>query len=133
MVIKVNDFPQQRRLGTTSKAPRWVVAFKYEAEQALTKLLKIEVQVGKTGILTPVAQLEPVQLAGTTVSRASLHNADEIARKDIRVGDTGLVEKAGEIIPYVIRTEPSARTGAEQVSRFPSHAPVCGAPVPRRS
>jgi DNA ligase (NAD+) len=131
MVIKVNDFDQQRRLGATSKAPRWVVAFKYAAEQALTKLLKIEVQVGKTGILTPVAHLEPVQLAGTTVSRASLHNADEIARKDIRVGDTVLVEKAGEIIPYVIRTEPSARTGAERVFHFPSQCPVCGSPVER--
>ncbi|HLJ98239.1 MAG TPA: NAD-dependent DNA ligase LigA [Gemmataceae bacterium] len=131
MVIKVNDFDQQRRLGATSKAPRWVVAFKYEAEQALTKLLRIEVQVGKTGILTPVAHLEPVQLAGTTVSRASLHNADEIARKDIRVGDRVLVEKAGEIIPYVIRSEPSARTGAEHIFHFPSQCPVCGAPVER--
>src|SRR5262249_41569775 len=84
MVIKINDFDQQRRLGTTSKAPRWLVAYKYEAEQGLTKVLAIEVQVGKTGTLTPVAHLEPVQLAGTTVSRASLHNADEIARKDIR-------------------------------------------------
>ena len=131
MVIKVNDFDQRRRLGATSKAPRWVVAFKYEAEQALTKLLKIEVQVGKTGILTPVAHLEPVQLAGTTVSRASLHNADEIVRKDIRVGDQVLVEKAGEIIPYVIRSEPSARTGAEQVFQFPLQCPVCAAPVER--
>jgi DNA ligase (NAD+) len=131
MVIKVNDFEQRRRLGATSKAPRWVVAFKYEAEQALSKVLKIEVQVGRTGILTPVAHLEPVQLAGTTVSRASLHNADEIARKDIRVGDTVLVEKAGEIIPYVIRIEPSARTGNEQRFHFPAQCPVCSAPVER--
>jgi DNA ligase (NAD+) len=131
MVIKVSDFAQRDRLGATSKAPRWVVAFKYEAEQALTKVLKIEVQVGKTGILTPVAHLEPVQLAGTTVSRASLHNADEIARKDIRIGDRVLVEKAGEIIPYVIRSEPGARTGREQVFHFPSQCPVCGAPVER--
>src|SRR5205823_6479625 len=117
--------------GTTSKAPRWVVAFKYEAEQALTRLHKIEVQVGKTGILTPVAHLEPVQLAGTTVSRASLHNADEIERKDIRIGDQVLVEKAGEIIPYVIRAETSVRTGAEKKFRFPTHCPVCGADVER--
>jgi DNA ligase (NAD+) len=130
-VIKINDFAQHRRLGATSKAPRWVVAYKYEAEQALTKLLKIEVHVGKTGNLTPVAHLEPVQLAGTTVSRASLHNADEIDRKDIRVGDMVLVEKAGEIIPYVIRSEPSVRTGAEKVFQFPSQCPVCGAPVER--
>jgi DNA ligase (NAD+) len=131
MVIKVDDFKQRRRLGATSKAPRWVVAYKFEAEQALTRLLAIEVQVGKTGTLTPVAHLEPVQLAGTTVSRASLHNADEIARKDIRVGDMVLVEKAGEIIPYVIRSEPGARTGGEKVFHFPKKCPVCGSPVER--
>jgi DNA ligase (NAD+) len=131
MVIKLNDLDQRRRLGMTSKAPRWVVAYKFAAEQALTKLLKIEVQVGKTGTLTPVGHLEPVRLAGTTVSRASLHNADEIARKDIRVGDMVVVEKAGEIIPYVIRSEPAARTGAEKVFHFPSKCPVCGSAVER--
>jgi DNA ligase (NAD+) len=131
MVIKVNDFAQRRRLGATSKAPRWVVAYKFEAEQALTKLLRIEAHVGRTGILTPIAYLEPVQLAGTTVSRASLHNADEIARKDIRMGDMVLVEKAGEIIPYVIRSEPGARTGSEKVFRFPASCPACGSPVER--
>jgi DNA ligase (NAD+) len=131
MVIKLDDLEQRRRLGMTSKAPRWVVAFKFAAEQALTKLLKIEVQVGKTGTLTPVAHLEPVRLAGTTVSRASLHNADEIERKDIRVGDMVVVEKAGEIIPYVIRSEPKARTGAEKVFHFPSKCPVCGSAVER--
>jgi DNA ligase (NAD+) len=131
LVIKVNDFAQRERLGMTSKAPRWVVAYKFAAEQALTKLLRIEVQVGKTGTLTPVAHLEPVKLAGTTVSRASLHNADEIARKDIRVGDMVVVEKAGEIIPYVVRSEPGARTGAEKVFKFPTKCPVCGSPVER--
>jgi DNA ligase (NAD+) len=131
MVIKVNDLGQRQRLGSTSKAPRWVVAYKFAAEQALTKLLKIEVQVGKTGTLTPVAHLEPVKLAGTTVSRASLHNADEIARKDIRVGDMVVVEKAGEVIPYVVRSEPAARTGSEKVFHFPKKCPVCGAPVVR--
>jgi DNA ligase (NAD+) len=131
LVIKVNDLDQRKRLGMTSKAPRWVVAYKFAAEQALTKLLKIEVQVGKTGKLTPVAHLEPVRLAGTTVSRASLHNADEIARKDIRVGDIVVVEKAGEIIPYVVRSEPGARTGAEKVYHFPTKCPVCGSPVER--
>jgi DNA ligase (NAD+) len=131
MVIKVNDLEQRRRLGVTSKAPRWVVAYKFAAEQALTKLHAIEVSVGKTGTLTPVAHLEPVQLAGTTVKRASLHNADEIARKDIRVGDMVLVEKAGEIIPYVIRSEPSARKGDEKVFHFPKKCPVCGSPVER--
>jgi DNA ligase (NAD+) len=131
MVIKVNDFSQRRRLGATSKAPRWVVAYKFAAEQALTRLLTIEVQVGKTGTLTPVAHLEPVQLAGTTVSRASLHNADEIARKDIRIGDMVVVEKAGEIIPYVVRSEPDARKGKEKVFQFPRQCLVCGAPVER--
>jgi DNA ligase (NAD+) len=131
MVIKVNDFGQQRRLGATSKAPRWVVAYKFAAEQALTRLLKIDVQVGKSGILTPVAHLDPVQLAGTTVSRASLHNADEIARKDIRVGDMVLVEKAGEIIPYVIRSEPTGRKGSEAVFEFPKKCPACSSMVER--
>jgi DNA ligase (NAD+) len=131
MVIKVNDFNQRERMGYTSKAPRWVVAYKFAAEQAMTKLLSISLHVGKTGTLTPVAHLEPVKLAGTTVKRASLHNADEIARKDIRVGDMVVVEKAGEIIPYVIRSEPEARTGEERVFHFPSKCPVCGSPVVR--
>jgi DNA ligase (NAD+) len=131
MVIKVNDFAQRKRLGTTSKSPRWVIAFKFAAEQALTKLVSIEVHVGKLGTLTPVANLEPVKLAGTTVSRASLHNADFIESKDIRVGDMVVVEKAGEIIPYVIRSEPAARTGAEKVFHFPKHCPSCGSPVER--
>jgi DNA ligase (NAD+) len=131
MVIKVDDYAQRRRLGATSKSPRWVVAYKFAAEQALTKLVSIEVQVGKTGTLTPVANLEPVHLAGTTVARASLHNADEIARKDIRVGDMVVVEKAGEIIPYVVRSEAAARSGSEKVFRFPSTCPECGAPVER--
>jgi DNA ligase (NAD+) len=131
LVIKVNDFDQRRRLGATAKAPRWVVAFKFAAEQAQTKLLKIEVEVGKQGTLTPVAHLEPVRLAGTTVSRASLHNADFIKNKDIRIGDVVVVEKAGEIIPYVIRSEPEARTGAETVYRFPTKCPVCGGAVAR--
>jgi DNA ligase (NAD+) len=129
MVIKLNDFDQRCRLGTTSKAPRWVVAYKFPAEQALTRLLRIEVQVGTLGALTPVAHLEPVKLAGTTVSRASLHNADYIATKDIRVGDMVVVEKAGEIIPYVVRAEGAARTGAETVFRFPAQCPACGAAV----
>ncbi len=131
LVIKVDDFDQRRRLGSTSKSPRWMVAYKFAAEQALTRLVKIEVQVGKTGTLTPVAHLEPVQLAGTIVKRASLHNADEIARKDIRVGDMVVVEKAGEVIPYVIRSEPGARTGVEEPFVFPSQCPACGAPVVR--
>lgn len=131
MVIKVNDLDQRERLGMTSKAPRWVVAYKFEAEQGLTKLQRIEIQVGKTGTLTPVAYLDPVKLAGTTVSRASLHNADEIARKDIRIGDYVVVEKAGEIIPYVIRSEPSKRDGTQKAFKFPTKCPVCGGAVER--
>ncbi len=129
LVVKVDDFGQRHRLGYRSKAPRWVVAYKFAAEQALTKLRDIELSVGKQGTLTPVAHLDPVRLAGTTVSRASLHNADFIAQKDIRVGDMVVVEKAGEIIPYVIRSEPAARTGGEKPFHFPSKCPVCGSPV----
>jgi DNA ligase (NAD+) len=131
MVIKVNDLDQRRRLGMTSKAPRWVVAYKFAAEQALTKVLSIDVQIGKAGTLTPVANLEPVRLAGTTVSRASLHNADFITTKDIRVGDMVVVEKAGEIIPYIVRAEHGARTGSEKRFHFPTTCPVCGSPVQR--
>src|SRR5262249_45357987 len=131
LVIKVNDFVQRERLGYTSKSPRWVVAYKFAAEQALTRLVKIEVDVGKQGTLTPVAHLDPVRLAGTTVSRASLHNADFIKGKDIRVGDMVVVEKAGEIIPYIVRSEPTARTGSEKVFKFPETCPRCGSPVKR--
>jgi DNA ligase (NAD+) len=130
MVIKVNDYDQQRRLGATSKAPRWVVAYKFAAEQAMTRLVQIELMVGKLGTLTPRAHLDPpVRLAGTTVRHASLHNADYIAKKDIRTGDMVVVEKAGEIIPYIVRSEPSARTGTERPFQFPTTCPVCGAPV----
>jgi DNA ligase (NAD+) len=129
MVIKVDDYDQRRRLGVRSKSPRWTVAYKFAAEQAMTRLNAIELQVGKTGKLTPVARLDPVRLAGTTVSNASLHNASEIARKDIRVGDMVVVEKAGEIIPYVVRSESSARTGGEKKFKFPEKCPECGGTV----
>jgi DNA ligase (NAD+) len=131
LVIKVDDLDQRDRLGARSKSPRWTVAFKYEAEQAITKILHIGVQVGKTGKLTPVADLEPVRLGGTTVKRATLHNADEIARKDIRIGDTVVIQKAGEIIPQVVRVEHDARDGSEVPFVFPTHCPNCGAPVVR--
>jgi DNA ligase (NAD+) len=131
LVIKVDDYGQRRRLGATAKAPRWVMAFKFAAEQGMTRLLDIQLQVGKLGTLTPVAHLEPVRLAGTTVSRASLHNADFIVQKDIRVGDTVVVEKAGEIIPYVVRSEPGARTGSEKPFHWPKKCPFCGSPVER--
>lgn len=131
MVIKVDELAHWERLGETSKFPRYMIAFKYAAEQARTTLRNIKVQVGKTGVLTPVAQLEPVQLAGTTVRRASLHNADEIARKDVRVGDTVVVEKAGEIIPQVVAVETEARDGREEVFVMPASCPVCGSEVTR--
>lgn len=129
MVIKVNDLSQREKLGMTTKSPRWVVAYKFAAEQALTRLLKIELQIGKQGTLTPVAHLEPVHLAGSTVARASLHNEDYLKTKDIRVGDMVVVEKAGEIIPYIVRSEPSLRTGKEKPFVFPKVCPVCGADV----
>jgi DNA ligase (NAD+) len=131
LVIKVNDFAQRQRLGYTSKAPRWVVAYKFAAEQALSKVLSIDLTVGKNGTLTPTANLQPVRLAGTTVSRASLHNADFIATKDVRIGDMVVVEKAGEIIPYIIRSEHGARTGDEKPFHWPKTCPVCGSPVKR--
>ena len=131
LVIKVDDLDQQARLGTRSKSPRWLIAFKYEAEQAVTKLVGITVQVGKTGKLTPVADLTPVPLAGTTVKRASLHNADEILRKDVRIGDTVVIQKAGEIIPQVVRVEVGARDGSERAYDFPTTCPSCGAPATR--
>ncbi|OJW08772.1 MAG: DNA ligase (NAD(+)) LigA [Planctomycetales bacterium 71-10] len=131
LVVKVDDLSQRSRLGYTSKSPRWCIAFKYEAEQAVTKVVSITVQVGKTGKLTPVANLEPVRLAGTTVKRATLHNADEIRRKDVREGDTVVVQKAGEIIPQVVRVEKEARTGEEKEFEFPDRCPSCEAPVVR--
>jgi DNA ligase (NAD+) len=131
LVIKVDDLHQRERLGARSKSPRWTIAFKYEAEQAVTRLLGIHVQVGKTGKITPVAELEPVLLAGTTVKRASLHNADELERKDIKIGDAVVIQKAGEIIPQVVRVETDARKGTETYFHFPKKCPSCGAPVER--
>jgi DNA ligase (NAD+) len=131
LVVKVDDLGQRERLGARSKSPRWVIAYKYEAEQAISRVLGITVQVGKTGKLTPVAELAPVQLAGTTVRRATLHNADEIARKDVRVGDAVVIQKAGEIIPQVVRVEADSRTGDETPFAFPAHCPSCGAPADR--
>ncbi|MBN2372853.1 NAD-dependent DNA ligase LigA [bacterium] len=131
MVIKVNDFGQQARLGATSKNPRWAISYKFPARQATTKLLDISLQVGRTGAITPVAILEPVELSGTTVSRATLHNADEILRKDIRVGDRVIIEKGGEIIPKVVQPVISVRTGNEIEFRMPGECPVCGGGVIR--
>lgn len=127
LVLKVNSFEQRQRLGTTSKAPRWVIAYKFEKYEATTQLEGIRVQVGKTGAITPVADLKPVELAGTVVSRASLHNADEIDRKDVRVGDVVVVEKAGKIIPHIVRVEKHLRKGHLEKFHFPKHCPECHA------
>lgn len=130
-VIKVDTFREQGILGNTAKFPRWAIAYKFGAERAFTKLLQISVQVGRTGTLTPVAHLEPVQLAGTTVSRASLHNQDHIERLDVRIFDQVGVEKAGEIIPQVVSVDKQARTGNEIVFRLPDVCPSCQSPVSR--
>lgn len=125
LVLKVDAFEQRDELGATSKAPRWVVAYKIEKYEAVTRLNEIRTQIGKTGAVTPVAELEPVELAGTTVARASLHNADEIERKDIREGDWVVVEKAGKIIPRVVRVELHRRKDGSKPYRFPVQCPEC--------
>lgn len=126
VVVKLNDIALRADAGATSKFPRWAVAVKFPAQQATTRVRKIEVQVGRTGKLTPVAELEAVQLAGTTVSRATLHNEDEIERKDVRVGDTVLIEKAGEIIPQVVKAVVSKRPSGSKPFKMPRECPVCG-------
>lgn len=130
-VVKVDRFAQRERLGFTSKSPRWAMAYKFNPERAETRLRAITLQVGRTGVITPVAELEPVFVSGTTVGRATLHNAEEIARKDIRVGDIVGVEKKGEIIPAVVSVRPDLRTGAEQVFVMPETCPSCGGPLAR--
>ncbi|MBI5628760.1 MAG: NAD-dependent DNA ligase LigA, partial [Candidatus Rokubacteria bacterium] len=126
-VVKVDSLEQQRHLGSTMHHPRWAIAFKFAARQATTRIREIQINVGKTGALTPAALLEPVELAGVTVSRASLHNEDEVRKKDIRVGDTVLIERAGDVIPYVIQVITSKRPSNAQPFGMPTHCPVCGA------
>jgi DNA ligase (NAD+) len=125
LVLKVDDFAQRERLGSTSKSPRWVVAYKFEKYEAVTRLEGIRVQVGKTGAITPVADLQPVELAGTVVRRASLHNADELERKDVRPGDVVVVEKAGKVIPHIVRVEKHLRETKLRKFAFPTTCPVC--------
>ncbi|MEB3217191.1 MAG: NAD-dependent DNA ligase LigA [Nostocales cyanobacterium 94392] len=131
VVVKLNSFPLQQELGFTQKFPRWAVALKYAAEEAPTRVENISVNVGRTGALTPLAEMHPVQLAGTTVSRATLHNGDRISQLDIRIGDTVIVRKAGEIIPEVVRVLKELRPGNTKPFKMPSHCPVCGQPVVR--
>lgn len=129
VVVKINSLKLQEQLGFTQKFPRWAVALKYAAQEAPTRVEKIIVNVGRTGALTPLAQMRPVQLAGTTVSRATLHNASRVAQLDIRVGDTVIVRKAGEIIPEVVRVLKELRPPDTQPFIMPAHCPVCGQPV----
>lgn len=131
VVIKVNDFALRRTLGFTAKSPRWAVAYKFKAEQALTRLESISFQVGRTGAITPVANLAPVQLAGTTVKRATLHNAEQIAALDLRVGDMVYVEKGGEIIPKITGSEPAERSADSQPFEMIAECPECGTPLVR--
>jgi DNA ligase (NAD+) len=134
-VVKVNSFAQRERLGFTAKSPRWAIAYKYEAERVETRLNDIVIQVGRTGILTPVAMLDPVLVSGSTVGRATLHNEDEIKRKDIRIGDTVVIEKAGEVIPAVVEVVKSKRPRDAKPFDFAKHihgkCPVCGSPIRR--
>jgi len=131
MVIKVDSLALQQRLGATTRSPRWAIAYKFEALQETTVLENIEVQVGRTGVLTPVAHLAPVQVGGATVSRATLHNEDEIEKKDVRIGDTVLVQRAGDVIPEVVKVILSKRSGAEKKFTMPDICPVCRSTVVR--
>ncbi|MBP8944309.1 MAG: NAD-dependent DNA ligase LigA [Paludibacteraceae bacterium] len=131
VVLKVNSLDQQRKLGATAKSPRWAIAFKFQAEKALTKLLSVSYQVGRTGAVTPVANLEPVVLSGTTVKRASLHNADIIESLDLHIGDMVYVEKGGEIIPKITGVEKSARIQVGEKVQFIKNCPECGTPLIR--
>ena len=131
MVIKVDDFSLQQRLGNTARAPRWATAWKFPAVQATTKIEAVEFQVGRTGAVTPVALLKPVNVEGVVVQRATLHNQDEIERKDLRIGDTVLIQRAGDVIPEVVKPVKEKRTGKEQVIVFPDTCPVCSHPLVR--
>jgi len=131
IVIKVNSHDQQRRLGFTAKSPRWAIAYKFKAKQALTRLISVDFQVGRTGAVTPVANLEPVQLAGTVVKRATLHNADNIKKLDVRIGDMVFVEKGGEIIPKIVNVDMSQRDPATKELQFITNCPECGSLLER--
>jgi DNA ligase (NAD+) len=129
LVVKVNSTELQERLGQIARSPRWAIAYKFKPRQATTRIVDIVAQVGRTGTLTPVASLEPVPIGGVIVKSASLHNMDEIARKDIRIGDTIIVERAGDVIPYVVSVVEEKRSGAEKQFFMPDHCPVCGSEV----
>ena len=132
VVIKVNSLAKQKQLGETSKHPRWAISYKFAAKQSTTRLNDIDIQVGRTGVLTPVAILEPVKVGGVTVSRATLHNFDELKRKDIRINDWVLVERSGDVIPQVVKSIREKRTGKEKQKNIPKRCPVCNTEVTRR-
>ncbi|MBI1924109.1 NAD-dependent DNA ligase LigA, partial [Candidatus Poribacteria bacterium] len=131
IVVKVNSIQQQEELGATAKSPRWAISCKFPARQATTQIQAIEVQVGRTGVLTPVARLAPVQLAGATITNATLHNEQELIRKDIRIGDTVVLERSGDVIPKIVAVLTEKRNGTEAVFRLPDQCPVCRTPVQR--
>lgn len=131
VVVKLNDTAAQTELGSTSKSPRWAIAYKFPAEEKETKLLNVEINVGRTGIIAPTAVLAPVPLAGSVISRASLHNFDYIREKDLRIGDTVVLHKAGDVIPEILRALPEKRNGSERIIEIPSVCPACGGPVVR--
>ncbi len=129
IVIKVNSLAQQKKLGFTSKSPRWAIAYKFPAQQATTRVRDISVSIGRTGVLTPVAELEPIECSGVTISNATLHNFDEVKRLGIKIGDKIILERAGDVIPKVVKVVVSARTGEEKVFRLPSKCPFCGGDI----
>ena len=129
IVVKVNDKALQEELGVISRSPRWAIALKFPARQKTTKLKAVNIQVGRTGALTPVAILEPVEVGGVTISRATLHNFDEIKRLGVKIGDTVLVERAGDVIPHIVKVIPEKRTGREKEISIPEKCPVCKSPV----
>jgi DNA ligase (NAD+) len=131
LVIKVDDFELQNMCGYTSHHPRWAIAYKFQAKQATTKLLDVEYQIGKIGSITPVAKVEPVSLAGVTIASISLHNEDFIVSKDIRIGDQVLIERAGDVIPYIVKSMAELRTGKEKKVKYPTHCPSCNTPLVR--
>ena len=131
MVVKVDSFAQEAALGFTARGPRWAIAFKFPPEEKRTVLREIRVQVGRTGVLTPVAEFDPVPVAGSVIARATLHNIDEVRRKDVRVGDTIVVHKAGDVIPEVVKHIPELRPADSSDWQMPTHCPSCGSPVVR--